>query len=163
MLPDLSVAQGRATVTGRTPFRIEQRHQVAVLNDFCNECGNCTTFCPASGRPFVDKPRFYVDHAGFEAQQFNAFRIFRAGPEWVIEGRFAGVSHRLVHDGVLRYSKPGVEVELDPATFALRRCGVDGVADGPLSLAACGTLYALLRGVRDELPFLPRADCGAPG
>ena len=22
----------------------------------CNECGNCTTFCPSSGRPFADKP-----------------------------------------------------------------------------------------------------------
>jgi putative selenate reductase len=40
---------------------LRQRYQVAVIADLCNECGNCTTFCPTSGRPFRDKPRLYVN------------------------------------------------------------------------------------------------------
>ncbi|MEJ2128277.1 MAG: putative selenate reductase subunit YgfK [Woeseiaceae bacterium] len=40
---------------------LHQRYQVAVIADLCNECGNCTTFCPTSGRPYRDKPRLYVD------------------------------------------------------------------------------------------------------
>jgi putative selenate reductase len=40
---------------------LRQRYQVAVIADLCNECGNCTTFCPTSGRPYRDKPRIHVD------------------------------------------------------------------------------------------------------
>ena len=40
---------------------LQQRYQVAVIADLCNECGNCTTFCPTSGRPYRDKPRLFVD------------------------------------------------------------------------------------------------------
>lgn len=37
-------------------FSVEQPYQVMNIRDFCNECGNCTTFCPSSGYPFKDKP-----------------------------------------------------------------------------------------------------------
>jgi putative selenate reductase len=37
-------------------FAVEQSVQVLNIRDLCNECGNCTTFCPSAGRPFADKP-----------------------------------------------------------------------------------------------------------
>jgi putative selenate reductase len=37
-------------------FRIGQHYQVLNIRDLCNECGNCTAFCPTNGRPFADKP-----------------------------------------------------------------------------------------------------------
>ena len=78
------------------PFRVEQRLQVAVLTDFCNECGNCATFCPTAGTPYRDKPRLYLDRADFEAQQDNAFMLLGQG---VIEARSAGETHRVEVDG----------------------------------------------------------------
>lgn len=38
------------------PFIVDQPFQVMNIRDLCNECGNCVTFCPSSGRPFADKP-----------------------------------------------------------------------------------------------------------
>ena len=78
------------------PFRVEQSLQVAVLTDFCNECGNCATFCPTAGTPYRDKPRLYLDRADFEAQQDNAFMLLGHG---VIEARSAGETHRVEVDG----------------------------------------------------------------
>ncbi|MCX6303436.1 MAG: FAD-dependent oxidoreductase [Bacteroidetes bacterium] len=37
-------------------FTADQQFQVLNIRDLCNECGNCTTFCPSGGRPFADKP-----------------------------------------------------------------------------------------------------------
>ena len=37
-------------------FGVDQPFQILNIRDLCNECGNCTTFCPSSGRPFADKP-----------------------------------------------------------------------------------------------------------
>ena len=62
--PNLALQTYEADVAGSTA---RQRYQVAVLADLCNECGNCTTFCPTSGRPYRDKPRLYVDREGLES------------------------------------------------------------------------------------------------
>jgi putative selenate reductase len=72
-----------------------QRYQVAVIADLCNECGNCTTFCPTSGRPYLDKPRLYLDRAEFESQADNAFMVFGGNGRWSIDGRFGGTTRHL--------------------------------------------------------------------
>lgn len=50
-----------------TTFRVSQKYQILNIANFCNECGNCTTFCPTAGSPFRDKPRFYLTTASFNA------------------------------------------------------------------------------------------------
>ena len=95
-LPALAVSNGALVADGSTPFVVDQRLQIAVLTDFCNECGNCVTACPTSGRPYLDKPRLYLDRADFEAQASNAFMLVGDG---AIEGRFDGATHRVAAVG----------------------------------------------------------------
>ncbi len=49
-------------------MKIEQGHQILNIGDFCNECGNCTTFCPTAGAPYMEKPRFFLTQESFEAE-----------------------------------------------------------------------------------------------
>ncbi|MDH3471972.1 MAG: FAD-dependent oxidoreductase, partial [Acidimicrobiia bacterium] len=72
-LPSLSVEGGKVLVGDASAYRVDQTHQIAVLTDFCNECGNCVTFCPTSGEPYKDKPRLYLNRQEFEAETDNAF------------------------------------------------------------------------------------------
>lgn len=37
-------------------FCVDQPHQILNIRDLCNECANCVTFCPSSGKPYADKP-----------------------------------------------------------------------------------------------------------
>jgi ferredoxin len=76
-----------------------QPYQVAVLADLCNECGNCTTFCPTSGAPYRDKPRCYLNRADFEEQQDNAYMILRDGESWSMDARLAGRTEHIELDG----------------------------------------------------------------
>jgi hypothetical protein len=57
--------------------------QIANYADYCNECGNCDTFCPEYGGPFIEKPTFFgsleqwrkhADHDGFCVQRGIAGR-----------------------------------------------------------------------------------------
>jgi putative selenate reductase len=50
-------------ISGR--FSTSQEYQVANIIDFCNECGNCATFCPTKDAPYRDKPRISLTEAGF--------------------------------------------------------------------------------------------------
>jgi putative selenate reductase len=47
-------------------FVIEQSPQILQIADWCNECGNCTTFCPTSGAPYREKPHLYLNKEAFE-------------------------------------------------------------------------------------------------
>lgn len=47
-------------------FEVNQKHQILHLADWCNECGNCTTFCPTSGSPYKEKPHLYFNYSSFE-------------------------------------------------------------------------------------------------
>jgi putative selenate reductase len=102
-----------------------QCYQVAVIADLCNECGNCTTFCPTAGRPWHDKPRLYLDRTAFEAEDDNAFMVFRDGDTWSIDARYRGKTHHLA---------PGSK-ENDGEPFA--------------------TMSALLNGIAISTPHLP--------
>jgi putative selenate reductase len=51
---------------GRT-FAVEKEHQIANFADWCNECGNCDTFCPEYDGPYIKKPSFYGSREAWEA------------------------------------------------------------------------------------------------
>ena len=47
-------------------LNIKQTNQIFNIGDFCNECGNCNTFCPTNGAPYITKPKFYLTKESFE-------------------------------------------------------------------------------------------------
>jgi len=51
--------------------QIDQKYQVLNLGEYCNECGNCATFCPTSGAPYQDKAKFHLTPESFEAARFG--------------------------------------------------------------------------------------------
>jgi putative selenate reductase len=128
---------------------------VAVLTDFCNECGNCATFCPTAGRPYVDKPRIYLDRADFEAQQDNAFMLLAEGTS--MAGRWGGETHLISLNGDLTYETPAVTLRLDPATWDLLEARANGAGDVTVSLEPAAAMYALLTGLGQSAPHLPVA------
>ena len=50
----------KITVKTEQNFSITQSNQILTIGNFCNECGNCNTFCPTSGAPYKTKPMFYL-------------------------------------------------------------------------------------------------------
>jgi len=62
---------GNPEVEKLATFSVAQSHQIINIGDFCNECGNCTTFCPSAGAPYKDKPKFYLTRASLEREDFG--------------------------------------------------------------------------------------------
>jgi len=63
----LVVENGQYSLTKDENFVIEQVYQILNIADYCNECGNCTSFCPSSGRPFADKPNIALCEESFNS------------------------------------------------------------------------------------------------
>jgi putative selenate reductase len=150
-LAELTIDGGTFRTGESTAFTVEQGYQIAVLTDFCNECGNCVTFCPTAGEPYRDKPRLYLDRDDFLAEDDNAFMLF----DGAMEGRFEGRTHRIELNGALTYRSPGAIARLDPDTFTvLDATGDDGAV---LRLEPAATMYTIMRGLNGSMPHLPVA------
>ena len=150
-------AAGWSIEGASTTVAIQQRYQVAVLTDFCNECGNCVTFCPAAGRPYHDKPRLYINRREFEAETDNAFRAVRGPGSLTVQARMGGRTWSLRHEGArLELSAPGLVATLD--AVSLQPVAMKAAAgDGPdtLSLAPVPGLWVLLNALREDLAYIP--------
>ncbi len=73
-LQKIRISNGNAEILEDNSFVIRQEFQILNIGDFCNECGNCTTFCPTSGRPFADKPKFWLSIESFKKAE-NGFYL----------------------------------------------------------------------------------------
>ena len=48
-------------------FEVNQASQIIHLADWCNQCGNCETFCPTLDAPYKVKPHLYLNKQAFDA------------------------------------------------------------------------------------------------
>jgi len=63
----IMVGNGNYSLVQDDNFVIEQVYQILNIADLCNECGNCTSFCPTNGRPFTDKPNIALCKESFDS------------------------------------------------------------------------------------------------
>ncbi len=156
-LPALQMQNGEFKRETGPTYQLTQKHQIVLLADFCNECGNCTTFCPTAGEPYRDKPRLYLDRSEFEGQSDNAFMVFRDAAQWAMDARWGGATHRIELNGKLDYRGPSFTAQIDPDKFTIEQIEPGARArDGDvLSLEPCAAMYVLLTGLKQSLPHLP--------
>lgn len=65
--------KGKINADTEKKFNVSQQHQILHIADWCNQCGNCTTFCPTAGAPYQQKPHLYSDQENWLAQADGFF------------------------------------------------------------------------------------------
>ncbi|MBA2284686.1 MAG: glutamate synthase [Ktedonobacteraceae bacterium] len=120
---DYRLTRGVLLPDERHEFFIEQAHQLANFADFCNECGNCDTFCPEYGGPFIEKPGFFGSRAAWEGRpNHDGFYVEREGATDRLVGRIKGQTYSLEvqHDGDRALFDDGVaQLTIQPSTDKL--------------------------------------------
>jgi hypothetical protein len=80
----------------------------------------------------------------------------------LMEGRFAGETHRLAVDGGrIDYRAPTFSAALEPASLALIDATPNGLGEGDdVSLEPAAMMATLLAGLRRSMPHIPAAASG---
>ncbi len=134
---------------------LDQPYQVAVINDWCNACGNCTEFCPTAGHPHEDKPRLVLDAEAFETFEDNAYQPRHRNGEFELLARDGGATHSLRWGESLRYEGPQFRAELDSSTAEAGFIELTGNDDNDtLDWSTCFELLILGRGLMRSAPGL---------
>ena len=153
-LPLYGCANGQLQSSGTEFIRISQSQQILHIDELCNECGNCTTFCVHQGRPYRDKPRLFLDRTAFEAETENAYRLDPDG----ISSRVDGATSRLTEgpDGQWTYETASARLTLAP-DFSVIDSQVEGAAVRTISLRQAVEMALLLRAIRSDGNYLPQS------
>ncbi len=156
-LPTFRIAAGKVERDGVETFAVEQASQVVNLADWCNECGNCQTFCPTRGAPYRDKPRLCFGDESF-ADEERAYRLRRTADGWNMEYKEPGGMHTLTLAGDrLAYASPGILAQLDASDLSVRRlqAGPEARHGARADLHTCATMFVLARSLAADSTFLP--------
>ncbi len=149
-LPVLACHDGKLAVVAEEPFQVTQARQILHIDDFCNECGNCATFCVHQGRPYADKPRLFLQEADFRLEDDNAFYIEHTRIRRRAGGREASLT---VQNRTLVFENEQVRLRLSP-DFEVIEMTLKEKFEGMFSLKKAAEMGVILQGVSASLPFL---------
>jgi putative selenate reductase len=60
---------GTVEIKSDEVFEVRQKYQILNIANFCNECGNCDTFCPTGSAPYREKPAFWLTISSFNSAE----------------------------------------------------------------------------------------------
>jgi putative selenate reductase len=140
---------GKAIVKDDRAFIVGQDVQTANIADFCNECGNCETFCPTAGAPYRDKPKMCLTEESF-ASEPTGFIIGKINGKNFIRANVEGSVQTLVADGKrFIFESPAVSAVFKGKDFAVISAELkNGTKEADLGQAA--TMAVLLKSLADR-------------
>jgi putative selenate reductase len=62
----VQLENGEIEIENEGLFEVNQKYQILNIGNFCNECGNCNTFCPTNSAPYKEKPKFWLTKSSFD-------------------------------------------------------------------------------------------------
>ena len=131
-------------ITDLETVRVEQRYQVLNIGDYCNECGNCTTFCPTSGSPYLDKARFHVTAESFASSRRGYY--FTADNRLECKQNDHDASLELTTDGFI-YENETVRATLGN-DYSAQNVVFKGTGTTPVDLRQAAEMAILCQAVR---------------
>jgi len=154
MLPKYQVIDGALQPVGQERVAVTQVRQIVHVDELCNECGNCATFCVHQGRPYRDKPRLFLHRDRFDAEADNAYWIH----EQTIAKRANGLTTSMTRteDNTWVYETGGVWMTLDE-TFALIDVSVKATTEERISLCPAVEMAMLLDAIQSSARYLPKS------
>jgi len=130
--------------------RIAQKFQIINIGDFCNECGNCSTFCPTSGAPYRVKPKFYLSQKSFENEQ-NGYMLVGGVLKARVDGELETLSP---HEDHLIYQTRDIQTRLNLKTFAAEEATLISDTNGPIDLRHAAQMAFMRSALKDFYLFV---------
>jgi putative selenate reductase len=94
-------------------FSITQPYQILHLDDFCNECGNCHTFCPTRSAPYLEKPKLFFSARSFEKAEKGFHLQENSGMAELLYKEDAVISRLTDHGAAWQFETPDFVASLD--------------------------------------------------
>jgi len=131
-------------------FQVQQSYQVLNVADWCNECGNCTTFCPTSGSPYKDKPKLCLSEDSFREEPL-AYRLGEKNGNPIIWFKNGNQLKSLEWQGQgYVFETEKARIGLDGADFSVQSVQQKNKNAAEIELKLAASLRLLLDNLKDS-------------
>ncbi|MDR3574686.1 MAG: putative selenate reductase subunit YgfK [Anaerolineaceae bacterium] len=152
-LPKLMVKEGLLVEIERQSLHVGQARQIVHIDDFCNECGNCSTFCVHPGLPYRQKPRLFLKEEDFLKEESNAFIVNVEMGGLSIRRREHGQESRLeIFGDQAIFENDQVRVIFSNSDFKPQEMALKSIFQGEQALVEAAELWILLKGASGLVP-----------
>ena len=127
-------------------FELEQEYQILNLRDLCNECGNCATFCPSSGKPYKDKPGLSLSMESFKSEKQGYFLSTLDEKKVLIYKEGNIIRTLTMKDGRYIYETDQIRATINPADFSLAEVKVLTPCVKEFSFAFAAEMSVVMQG-----------------
>jgi putative selenate reductase len=118
-LQKIVALNGASSIEPDQRFEVSQVPQILHLADWCNECGNCTTFCPSVGTPYIDKPHYYFSKGAFDKASDGFYLDDKHKPVKLLR-KIKGHSESLTElNGIWLYENASARISINPLDFKI--------------------------------------------
>ena len=146
-LQKVVIKNGKEKIKNDKVFELEQKYQVLNIADLCNECGNCRTFCPRAGAPYIDKPRLCLTEKSFENEE-KAFIIgFKNGKRFIKFKDKNNIEMLLDKGEFFLYSTPLLKSKLNKEDLSIKQIKLISSKVSEINFKNAALLSVLLRSV----------------
>jgi putative selenate reductase len=137
------------TVKKERNFSINQSNQILTIGDFCNECGNCNTFCPTSGAPYKTKPMFYLTEESFNNEAVGYY--YKDG---VLKFKNNGSLEVLsVNENYLTFESDQVFAKISKDDFSINEIRFKSESVQEISLSKAAEMFFLIKNLSELSVF----------
>lgn len=98
-------------------FEISQSPQILHIADWCNQCGNCNTFCPTSGAPYMEKPHLHLSRESFETDTEGYFLVSSASESTLLYKTETALHSLTESSSNFTYFNDLVELQLNKQSY----------------------------------------------
>ncbi len=96
-------------------FTVKQELQIFNIGDFCNECGNCNTFCPTSDAPYLTKPKFYLTEESYNSED----SCYYLNDNVLLYKNNGQVHKTVIENGSFKYKSGTIEIEFNSVHYRI--------------------------------------------
>jgi putative selenate reductase len=140
----------RIEVADLETVRIEQEYQVVNVADFCNECGNCATFCPTSGAPYNDKAKLHLARASYDTSSFGYH--FVSIDELLWKDGTQSARLKRTKDGLI-FENHAVKAKIDPVSYTVEVVDIMVAGNSWVTLRPAVELSILFQAIGSQIPY----------
>jgi putative selenate reductase len=128
-------------------FEVEQQRQILHIADWCNNCGNCNTFCPSADAPYKVKPHLFLSKEAFDAEE-EGFWLEQANGKKILYGKSEGKQIKLTQaEGRLNYEFGNNRIVLDENKMEIIDHEIYSFEEDEMDLTKLAEMAIVLSGV----------------
>ncbi|MDA3952091.1 MAG: putative selenate reductase subunit YgfK [Bacteroidales bacterium] len=145
----IQLENGEIEIINEGLFEINQKYQILNIANYCNECGNCNTFCPTNSAPYKEKPKFWLTKSSFNLAEEG---YYVENKNTLLFKRNGEIMSLLENQSEYIYNTKEVEVNINKTDFSISKINFKSKSVKEIRVEIAAEMSILLKAA-DKLVF----------